>query len=46
MAKRDSLPLVVDQSGEVLWIPGIKISTSTKIGDKVLYVVYKRGSSC
>jgi tRNA(Ile)-lysidine synthase len=46
MTKRDSLPLVVDQSGEVLWIPGIKISTSTKIGDKVLYVVYKRGSSC
>ncbi len=46
MTKRDSLPLVVNSLGEVLWIPGIKISSSTKIGDNKLYVVYKRGSSC
>jgi len=46
MTRRDSLPLIFGNDGTLLWIPGIKVAKSSKNGDKVLYIAYKRGTSC
>lgn len=43
---RDSIPIVTDALNQIIWIPGIRIASSTKIGDKVIYITYKRGLSC
>ena len=43
---RDTLPLVIDTLGNILWIPGIRVSNVAKNGDKVIYIAYKRGPIC
>ena len=46
MNERNLIPIVSNASNQIIWIPGIRISDYTKNGDKVLYITYKRGSSC
>ncbi len=46
MNERNSLPVVLDASGNILWVPSIKIANITKNGDKVIYIAYRRGTSC
>jgi len=46
MNERNSLPILLDASGNILWIPGIKFANITKNGDKVIYIAYRRGSIC
>jgi tRNA(Ile)-lysidine synthase len=45
-ALRDDVPVVIDSLGNILWIPGYRVSSDAKIGDQVLYIAYKRGKSC
>lgn len=44
--ERDLIPIVRDVSNQIIWIPGVRIANHTKNGDKVIYITYKRGSSC
>ncbi len=44
--ERNMIPIVTDVSNQIIWIPGVRIADHTKNGDKVIYITYKRGSSC
>jgi tRNA(Ile)-lysidine synthase/bifunctional protein TilS/HprT len=46
MTLRDTIPILFNSNNEVLWIPGIRTADFINAGEKVIYVVYKRGSSC
>ena len=35
MSERDSWPIVLDSSGKVVWIPGIKKSKNDKKNDEI-----------
>ncbi|MDD3842317.1 MAG: tRNA lysidine(34) synthetase TilS [Candidatus Izemoplasmatales bacterium] len=40
---RNRLAIGINPQGEIFWIPGIKISPVTKIGDQVIYLTYAKG---
>ena len=42
-ALRDHIPLVIDALGNILWIPGFRVSSVAKKGDQVIYIACKRG---
>lgn len=42
-ANRESLVVLTDHTGEVLWIPGIRIASSTRQGEHCLSICYRKG---